>query len=391
MTCRLASILGAAALLLGALPANAERLLSAERTHASVGQAFVLTVVETGAQASLPEQLDATLTLGGRKLTVQLTAQAAAVGATRRYGFEWPAEVLGLSVLSLNDDSRAQLMVLAERPGWSAGQDPLARQQALPGGEGVAAPVPAAQVAADVIPAKPALSFYDPMYFIFGANSGASARFQLSFKYRLFDDEGAVVGMLPFFEGLHFGYTQTSLWDLDSDSAPFRDTSYRPALFYEWDVPVAAGSRHQSWLRAGVEHESNGRDGEKSRSINIAFVQADWQYRLGEGKSHIGVTPKLWGYLEKSDNPDIHRYRGYGELGLRFGRDDGWLAKLMLRRGKGGVGTSQVDVSYPLRQSIFSSVGAFLHLQYFDGEGETLLDYQRAGQPQLRIGVSIVR
>ena len=389
MMCRCASILCVAFFTLAALPAGAERLLSAERAYARAGEAFVLTVVDTRVQAALPEQLDARLTLGDRKLTVRLNAQAPAVGATRRYSFDWPAEALGLSIVSLNADSSAQLMVLAERPGWSAGEDPLARQQNLPTAAGAAAP--AAQVAADVIPPKPALSFYDPMYFIFGANSGASARFQLSFKYRLFDDEGAVVGVLPFLGGLHFGYTQTSLWDLDSDSAPFRDTSYRPALFYEWDIPVAAGSRHQSWLRAGVEHESNGRDGEKSRSINIAFVQADWQYRLGEGKSHIGVTPKLWGYLEKSDNPDIHRYRGYGELGLRFGRDDGWLAKLMLRRGKGGVGTSQVDVSYPLRQSIFSSVGAFLHLQYFDGEGETLLDYQRAGQPQLRIGVSIVR
>jgi phospholipase A1/A2 len=389
MISRFLPVLCTAMLFLASVPAGAERLLSAERTHARVGEAFVLTVVDTSAPAALPQLLDARLTLGDRKITVQLNAQAAAIGATRRYGFEWPAEVLGLSVLSLADDSRAQLMVLAERPGWSAGQDPLARAQTVPAT--ASAGLPDTKVAADVIPAKPALSFYDPMYFVFGANSGASARFQLSFKYRLFDDEGAVVRMLPFLDGLHFGYTQTSLWDLDSDSAPFRDTSYRPALFYEWDVPVAAGSRHQSWLRAGVEHESNGRDGEKSRSINIAFVQADWQYRLGEGKSHLGVTPKLWGYLEKSDNPDIHRYRGYGELGLRFGRDDGWLAKLMLRRGTGGVGTSQVDVSYPLRQSIFSSVGAFLHLQYFDGEGETLLDYQRAGQPQLRIGVSIVR
>ncbi|MBT0962028.1 phospholipase A [Denitromonas iodatirespirans] len=375
-----------------AAPVQAERLLSAERVHAQAGQAFAVTVVDTAAAAVLPDEIEAHLALGDRHVAVRLHALDVAAGATRRYAFAWPAEALGLAVVTLADDSRARLMVLAERKGWEIGEDPQARQRALPvEARPAATPAQAPTVAAEVIPPTPALSFYDPMYFVVGANGGASARFQLSFKYRLFDDEGALVGLLPFFGGLHFGYTQTSLWDLGSDSAPFRDTSYRPALFYEWDVPVAADSRHRLWVRSGVEHESNGRDGEKSRSINTAFVQADWQYRLGEGESHFGLTPKLWGYLEKSDNPDIQRYRGYGELGLRFGRDDGWLAKVMLRRGKGGVGTSQVDVSYPLRQSIFSSVGAFFHLQYFDGEGETLLDYRRAGHPQLRIGVSIVR
>lgn len=382
------------ALLAGAAPVGAERLLSAEQVHARAGQAFVLTVTDTAADARLPEQLDARLALGDRHLAVQLRAFDAVPGATRRYTFDWPAEALGLAVVNLADDSASRLMVLAEREGYALGEDPQARQRALPVEARAATASPAAEaptVAAEVIPPAPALSFYDPMYFVVGANGGTTARFQLSFKYRLFDEAGAAVGLLPFLGGLHFGYTQTSLWDLGSDSAPFRDTSYRPALFYEWAIPVAAGSRHRSWLRAGVEHESNGRDGDKSRSINTAFVQLDWQYRLGQGQTHIGVTPKVWGYLEKSDNPDIQRYRGYGELGLRFGRDEGWLAKLMLRRGKGGVGTSQVDLSYPLRQSIFSSVGAFLHLQYFDGEGETLLDYRRAGHPQLRIGISIVR
>ncbi|KAA3654522.1 MAG: hypothetical protein DWQ11_04380 [Proteobacteria bacterium] len=392
MWIRLTPLAGALAMLAFSAPLAAERLLSAERTHAQAGKPFELTVMApVPATAALPERLEARLGLGDRKLKVLLRAAGDAAGAARRYVFDWPEEALGLAVLTLADDSPSRLMVLAERAGWAVGEDPLARQRLLPATAETAPAASAEPAVADVVPPVPALSFYDPMYFLFGANGGASARFQLSFKYRLFDDEGAVVGMLPFLGGLHFGYTQTSLWDLASDSAPFRDTSYRPALFYQWDLPAEAGSRHKSWLRAGVEHESNGRDGEKSRSINIAFAQLDWQYRLGEGKSHIGLTPKVWGYLEKSDNPDIHRYRGFGELGLRFGRDDGWLAKLMIRRGKGGVGTSQVDVSYPLRRSIFSSVGAFVHLQYFDGEGETLLDYQRAGHPQLRIGVSIVR
>ncbi len=53
---------------------------------------------------------------------------------------------------------------------------------------------------------------------------------QFSFKYRI---------MLPddprsraFLDNLYFAYTQTSIWDLSADSAPFRDTSYEPQLFY---------------------------------------------------------------------------------------------------------------------------------------------------------------
>ena len=371
---------GLCLLSLAAGAVQAERLLSVDQTHVSAGQPLVVTVAEASAAAdALPDVLDARIEIGEQRLVVALTASDAQEGAVRRYQFEWPREVLGLSVLRLADDSPSRVLLVAERVGWAAGEDPVVRMS------GVATPGDEASTP------EPALSFNEPMYFLLGANGGASARFQLSFKYRLFDHDGAIVRALPALDGLHFGYTQTSLWDLSSHSAPFRDTSYRPSLFYQWAVPMVPQSRHRLNIRAGVEHESNGREGSQSRSINIAFAQADWRYRLGDGLSHVGLEPRVWGYLEKSDNPDIHRYRGYGELGLRAGRDDGWLAKLKLRRGKAGVGSTQVDVSYPMRQSIFSAVGAFVHLQYFDGEGETLLDYGQSRLPQFRIGVSIVR
>lgn len=365
--------------LLAVLPnlAVAERFLSVDRTHVEAGRPLMITVMDS-TRGDLPETLDARLDLGERRVRVTLTADGAQSGALRRYRFEWPSQLLGLTVLRLADDSSSRTMLIAERAGWAAGEDPAVR-------------VSGADTTSEEATPEPALSFYDPMYFLVGANGGANARFQLSFKYRLFDRDGSVVRMLPFLEGLHFGYTQTSLWDLSTRSAPFRDTSYRPAFFYQFAVPMAPGSRHRMNWRAGLEHESNGREGEDSRSINTAFVEVDWRYRFGDGLSHIGVAPKVWGYLEKSDNPDIQRYRGYGELGLRAGRDDGWLTRVTLRRGKSGKGSTQVDVSYPLRQSIFSSVGAFVHLQYFDGEGETLLDYDRSEHTQFRIGFSIVR
>lgn len=65
------------------------------------------------------------------------------------------------------------------------------------------------------------------MYFVIG--SRATARFQLSFKYRLFDPDSWPVEKFAPLSGPHFGYTQTSLRDLGANSAPFHDTSYRPA------------------------------------------------------------------------------------------------------------------------------------------------------------------
>ncbi len=99
---------------------------------------------------------------------------------------------------------------------------------------------------------EPALSVNEPMYFIVGKNSehGTDSRFQLSFKYRPFDPEGSIAGFVPLLSNLYFAYTQSTLWDIGEKSGPFRDTSYRPSLFYRWvgsdkfsSRRVASGSR----------------------------------------------------------------------------------------------------------------------------------------------------
>ena len=104
----------------------------------------------------------------------------------------------------------------------------------------------------------------------------------------------------------------------------------------------------------------------------------------------FGITPKIWGYLDRDENPDIHEYRGYGELGVRFGRDDGFLAQLRLRHSTKG-GSTQLDLSYPLSRAILSDTASYLHFQVFHGYGETLLDYNRSRGTQFRIGFSIQR
>lgn len=235
-----------------------------------------------------------------------------------------------------------------------------------------------------------ALSANEPMYFIMGKNSehGTDARFQLSFKYRPFDPEGSIATYAPLLSNVYFAYTQTTLWDIGEKSGPFRDTSYRPSLFYRW-----AGSGRNllpdEW-RVGAEHESNGQTGVNSRSLNTAYIRPTWNVDMGNSR-RLSFYPKLQYYFNKDENSDIQRYRGYVDWQLRYGREDGLVFGGLYRLGTGGYSAGQLDISYPISDRIFARTGAFVHLQLLTGYGETLLDFNRKEDTQLRIGLSIAR
>ncbi|QDF98612.1 hypothetical protein CJ010_19765 [Azoarcus sp. DD4] len=361
-------------------------LLATPEPRVVPGHAFEVIVIAPAGTQSLPARLPAQIELpdNGPRIAVELVAIALpGQGEQRRYIGTWPQEVVGVATLSLREAASARLLLDAGAATRTAVE--TAQAAAAAGTADVAVQRPSAE------PAQPApLGFHEPMYFVVGGRNPHAARYQLSFRYRLFDDQGVVAETLPVTRGLYFGFTQTSLWDLESDSKPFRDTSFRPSLFYQWKLLDPSDGASLA-LSGGYEHESNGRGGTESRSIDTLFLRADARYYFGDGETYLGVSPKLWSYIDKEDNPDIARYRGYAELGLRFGRDDGLMLAAQLRRGTAGVGSSQLDLSYPLRRSVFSGVGAFLHLQYFNGYGETLLDYNESHDPQIRIGFSIVR
>nr|WP_224042522.1 phospholipase A [Cupriavidus respiraculi] len=233
------------------------------------------------------------------------------------------------------------------------------------------------------------LSFNEPMYFLVGAHGGANAKFQLSFKYRVFQGENpASKGLL---DNLYLGYTQFSLWDLSSESKPFRDTNLRPSVFYYLsDVGVRNSAISRLSVATGLEHESNGRDGEDSRSVNTVFVKPT--FYLGDQTDwHWTVTPKAYYYLSKNNNADIAHYRGYMDLKLAYGKPDSWEFAATLRKGtRKSYGSVDAQVTYPLARLLPGTAG-YLMAGYFVGYGESLLDYNRKLPWQFRLGYALNR
>ena len=236
--------------------------------------------------------------------------------------------------------------------------------------------------------AEPPLSENDPMYFIVGTRGGTSARFQLSFKYRLFDASAGFGQEQPWLSGLYFGYTQNSLWDLSTESKAFRDTSYRPSLFWKWERTGQTRALFDG-ARVGLEHESNGDAGPTSRSINIAFVRPEWIWRNREGAS-FEFTPKIYSYLDKEENTDIAHYRGYVDWRARWDSGANWIATTVLRYGTAEKGSVLVDLSRRTRDLKFGPISGYLHAQFFAGYGESILDYNMKRKSQIRFGFAIV-
>ena len=140
----------------------------------------------------------------------------------------------------------------------------------------------------------------------------------------------------------------------------------------------------------GLGHESNGRGGAESRSINIAYVRPG--LTLGRtGKWQLSFAPMIYAYLDKEDNPDIQEYRGYVDYSASIGKADSWQLTGMLREGTGDGWSLQMDLTYPLRSVALGNLNGYLHFQYFGGWGESLLDYDRRLPAQYRMGLMFVR
>lgn len=231
-----------------------------------------------------------------------------------------------------------------------------------------------------------ALSPYDPMYFALGRTGGTNARFQISFKYRPFSPVDPANP--SFMDNWYLSYTQTSLWDLHSNSIPFVDTTYNPSLFWAreslWETD---DKRWAIGLNAGVEHKSNGKDGDDSRSLNDMYLQPEFSYRF-DGGSRLIFQPRFKSYFATEADMRYPDYLGYTDWKLRWAKDNGLVLSGLYRQGSSGHAT-QLEAAWPLQRT-FLRMNGHLYVQYFRGYGETLLGYNQKSEPQVRIGIALV-
>ncbi len=244
---------------------------------------------------------------------------------------------------------------------------------------------------------------YRSNYILYGpSGSGESdcdIKFQLSLKQRLWPDRDS---RERWYQRFHFGYTQKSWWDICADSAPFRESQFNPELFWVKDFGNRDGES-VSQLKLGIEHNSNGDDGDDSRSWDRLYGQmavtfgpvlqkslfagreddcqgCDWSRPL------FTARLKTWYIVNTGDeNKDIEDYMGHVEYGLLASTPgeqlglSGWV-------GDEGKVTVQADLilkAIPLLNKI-PFVGPVLpspdnsyswHVQYFNGYGDELIEY----------------
>lgn len=210
------------------------------------------------------------------------------------------------------------------------------------------------------------LNPYKPTYFMFQwgthdprDNRQLYAKFQFNIKQNLW-------------EGLYFAYTYRALWSITEQSAPFKDNSHNPEIFYD-----ISSEGLLKIGQIGFEHESNGKGGIDSRSWNRVYWEPRLVYKRLEGKlfgfDTLAVYIKAWiKFNEKqSDNPDILDYYGNGELTVKLYSDE-YQFVVKARKGlKKDYGNIQIELMHRLSEN-FS-----LYAQFWNGYGESLLDYNR--------------
>lgn len=205
-------------------------------------------------------------------------------------------------------------------------------------------------------------------------------KFQISVKKPIFHN------LFKMNETINFGYTQTSWWQFYEDSAPFRETNYKPEVFVE----IPYGKKDKTALKGfklGLLHESNGQSEPKSRSWNRIYLTSYFQ------AGNLFIAPRVWYRLPEKenddDNPDIQKYLGYGDLTLAYPYKKHTFKLLLrnnLRSSGNNKGYAQFDWTFPF----FNSRNTFGYMQLSSGYGDSLIDYNEEIN-RISFGVSLSR
>jgi phospholipase A1 len=183
---------------------------------------------------------------------------------------------------------------------------------------------------------------------------------------------------------LWFGYTITSFWQAYNDtiSSPFRETNYEPEMILAYRTDYEIAGFRGRFINLGMVHQSNGRSEELSRSWNRVYAQ------FGFERDNLALLIRPWYRIpegaDDDDNPDIEDYLGHGDL-LAVYRKGRNAYSLLLRnnfKSTDNRGAVKLNWSFPLYGRLKG------YVQYFNGYGESLIDYNHS-QQSFGLGVSL--
>lgn len=213
----------------------------------------------------------------------------------------------------------------------------------------------------------------DPFHKPTSNNSGV--KFQLSISQRLTN------AVLPWGTYLYLFFTQKVFWEVFKDSMPMSDLNFNPGIGLT--KPFFIKDRYCGKMTLIVEHESNGRDGDASRSWNKISL-AGSAYVTKE----LAVHAKYWiPIVDGKYNQDLLKYKGIFQMGFQLNLKDHkfTLAATFVKR-QGWNFNWNTNIQFGWR--IHKNANQYFFADFYNGYGEGLLDYKQFHN-RLRIGILI--
>ena len=228
----------------------------------------------------------------------------------------------------------------------------------------------------------PYFSIYKDNFFAIGTslgskptNSNSDVKFQISFRQRL-TKKPLQGNIFPFLM-----YSQKTLWNVFEESLPMHDLNFNPGIGLT--KILTRGDRVVGNVTFLLEHESNGRDGEASRSWNKLSVSANVY-----ATHNLMIHSKIWfPIIDGENNRDILRYSGIFNVGVQWlSTDKRYVASAIVTKRQGINLNANVTLQAGIR--LFKNSNQFLFVEYYNGYGECLLDYNKF-HSRIRAGLLI--
>ncbi len=228
---------------------------------------------------------------------------------------------------------------------------------------------------------QPYFGLYKDNYFVFGPSLHHPDAQNTNIKFQISVAQKLTKSTLPFGTYLYLFYSQKCFWNVLEESFPMTDLNFNPGVGIA--KPIFMRNRYMGKVALIAEHESNGRDGDASRSWNKISLAANVLI-----SPNASVHAKFWlPIIDGENNRDILRYCGIYQAGTQFMTPDrkfNGSVTLVKRSGWNLNFNTIVEVG----MRMWKNANEYLFLQFYNGYGEGLLDYNKF-HSQIRVGLQI--